>query len=160
MGEFSMKSQQKPTGSIMNFYHIKSSFYIGDLDETMVVDRENIPAINKEEINLIISIFKLFRSCNSSSEPGLGNYRTYKKDYPYFIKISSMIESKIQEGIDNKFPSFLALLEEKSEENSLFELFVEDYQLECHEDSLYWAYDSIIVKASNDKLINVTDKFS
>lgn len=143
----------------MSFYHLKVYFYIGDLDEMMTVERENIPALHKKEIDLIISIFRLFRSCNTTPNPGLGNYRTYKKDNPYFINLKSIIEAKIQEGIDSNFPSFVAYLEEKNEENSLFDLFIEDYQLESHEDSLYWAYDAIVVKTSYNKLFNVTHEF-
>ena len=143
----------------MSFYHFAATFYIGDLDKTKEVTRENIPAINKAEIELIISIFRLFRSCNSNSKPGLGNYRTYKKDNPYFTDLKEDIEVKIKEGIDSKFPFFMSLVEDLSSEESLFESFIETFELEAHEDSLYWAYQSIVVKTSYDKLYDVSFDF-
>ena len=143
----------------MSFYHFSATFYIGDLDKNKEVTRENIPASNKAEIDLIISTFKLFRSCNSSSKPGLGNYRTYKKDNPYFTDLKEDIEVKIKEGIDSKFPFFMSLVEDPSSEESLFESFVETFELEAHEDSLYWAYESIVVKTSYDKLYDISFDF-
>ena len=144
----------------MSFYHFAATFYIGDLDETKEVTRENINASNKAEINLIISIFRLFRSCNSSSKPGLGNYRTYKKDNPYFTDLKEDIEVKIKEGIDSKFPFFMSLVEDSSSEESLFESFVETFELEAHEDSLYWAYDTCSFKKSDCMIIDATYEFN
>lgn len=122
------------------------TFYLGDLDEYMSIENGNIPESGKPELELLLEIFKFFRSCNTTPNPGLGNYRTYKKDNPHFEKMKVLIESKIQKGIDKKYPSFTTFTDELDGGNSLFDVFVETYDLEDHESSLYWAYDTCSFK--------------